>query len=158
DQKVGLGRSVEHEQGIPVDIQNPNFRHTAINEFGMHIGKGTEIRDTLPAQIIEQPAYAAEILHPKRHRGLLENAARVLLAGGKPTTGILEGGDIFHYHQHALPGLFITLQNGSLQQNIETATVERVIHGFAVKVHGTVPQLHQLVDVGSHHVVAKDLA
>lgn len=77
-----VGRA-EHAQRVLIHVEHVNLLHALLDEFRMHIRERAEIDDAALAQIVEQRLHRTEVLlHPQRHRRMLEQPACIEFAVG----------------------------------------------------------------------------
>ena len=152
---VLLVRRAEQLERVCIDVDDADFAHAAVHELLVHVDEDAQIGDALRAHLVDQPFDAGEILHPERHRRMHEQAARVVLAADQQAARILAVGDVLDRQQHPFPALFVTGHDGCLELDVEPVAVERVVNRIAEERGIAVPELHQFLDMGLQHVVAK---
>ncbi len=146
----------EHFQRVTVHVEHAYLAHAAGDEFRMHVGEDAEIADAAAAGLIQQLLDAAEILHPQRHRRMLEQPARIFLAERELAARSLARGHILDGEEDARPVVLISGQDAALQLQVEPPAGERVIHRIAVEFALSAPELRELLDMRLRHVVAED--
>ena len=124
----------------------------------MHLDEGLEVADALMAHLIHEALDDTEVLHPQRHRGMLEQTARIALAALQLAGRLDLGRDVFQRHQHAAPGVFMPRQYAATNAHIQPAAVQSVVHGLVGKLQHPRPQQFQLVHDLFMHVIAEHLS
>ena len=102
EQRVLVGRGEELER-LLVDVHHADLAHAAHDEIGMHVEEYAEVRDAERPHLVQAPFDAAEVLHPQRDRGVLEQAARIALAAHQPPACAGAFGHVLDGQQHAPP-------------------------------------------------------
>ena len=152
-----LAGRAKHAQRLLVDVDDTYLLHAPRDKFRVHLDEGLEVVDPARPHPIEQRFHGAEILHPQRYGGVLEQIACIPLAAPELEGTLHLRSDVFQGNQYPPPVLLVARQHAGANLYILPAAIERIVDGLIGKLQLARPQCGQLMDDRVVHVIPENL-